>query len=344
MCLKSKILIIGTLPETAGIGGVTIHIKRLLDFLQKNNFNFDFVDYKNKSILSLIKEIISHKIVHLHITNPFVMLFLCVIAKIAFTKVILTLHGNLGRYNWLKNSLVNIVVSIVDIPILINKKSYKDGVKLNKNSKYIPAFIPPILSTKLDDNIIELLKYLESTKKTICSTNAYNISYDNKGRDIYGIDFLIHEFVSLSTYVLIISDPSGNYKKRYPEKLPNIYFIEYPHNYFELLKHISVFIRYTTTDGDSLSVKEALFLNRKVVCTDVVDRPSGVALCKLYDPNSFIEALTMPQRNIESSTNGILKNSAIDILELYKSLDNETNHSRSQNRRNYFRRSTSSSS
>ena len=321
MCLKSKILIIGTLPETAGIGGVTIHIKRLLDFLQKNNFNFDFVDYKNKSILSLIKEIISHKIVHLHITNPFVMLFLCVIAKIAFTKVILTLHGNLGRYNWLKNSLVNIVVS-----------------------KYIPAFIPPILSTKLDDNIIELLKYLESTKKTICSTNAYNISYDNKGRDIYGIDFLIHEFVSLSTYVLIISDPSGNYKKRYPEKLPNIYFIEYPHNYFELLKHISVFIRYTTTDGDSLSVKEALFLNRKVVCTDVVDRPSGVALCKLYDPNSFIEALTMPQRNIESSTNGILKNSAIDILELYKSLDNETNHSRSQNRRNYFRRSTSSSS
>lgn len=317
MCLQKNILIIGTLPETAGIGGVTIHTKRLLDFLRRNNFDFDFVDYKSVCILSLVKKIVLHKVVHFHITNPFVIAFLCVLAKISFTKVILTLHGNLGRYNWVKNSLINFVITLIDIPILINKKSYRKGVILNRNSRYISAFIPPILTTKLDDNIIELITNLENMGKTICSTNAYNISYDKKGRDIYGIDFLIREFSLLSDYVLIISDPSGNYKKKYVEELSNVYFIDYPHDYFELLKKISVFIRYTTTDGDSLSVKEALFLNKKVICTDVVDRPIGTILCKLYEHDSFVQALTASHKDIVHSE---MKNSAMDILELYKSL------------------------
>ena len=317
MCLQKNILIIGTLPETAGIGGVTIHTKRLLDFLRRNNFDFDFVDYKSVCILSLVKKIVLHKVVHFHITNPFVIAFLCVLAKISFTKVILTLHGNLGRYNWVKNSLINFVITLIDIPILINKESYRKGVILNRNSRYISAFIPPILTTELDDNIIELITNLENKGKMICSTNAYNISYDKKGRDIYGIDFLIREFSLLSDYVLIISDPSGNYKKKYVEELSNVYFIDYPHDYFELLKKISVFIRYTTTDGDSLSVKEALFLNKKVICTDVVDRPIGTILCKLYEHDSFVQALTASHKDIVHSE---MKNSAMDILELYKSL------------------------
>lgn len=317
MCPKSKILIVGTTPATAGIGGVTIHTKRLLDFLRRNNFDFDFVDYKSVCILSLVKKIVLHKVVHFHITNPFVIAFLCVLAKISFTKVILTLHGNLGRYNWVKNSLINFVITLIDIPILINKESYRKGVILNRNSRYISAFIPPILTTKLDDNIIELITNLENKGKMICSTNAYNISYDKKGRDIYGIDFLIREFSLLSDYVLIISDPSGNYKKKYVEELSNVYFIDYPHDYFELLKKISVFIRYTTTDGDSLSVKEALFLNKKVICTDVVDRPIGTILCKLYEHDSFVQALTASHKDIVHSE---MKNSAMDILELYKSL------------------------
>jgi hypothetical protein len=42
-------------------------------------------------------------------------------------------------------------------------------------------------------------------------------------------------------------------------------------------------LRITTTDGDALSVKEALFLNKQVIATDVVDRPVGTQLVPLNE-------------------------------------------------------------
>ena len=39
--------------------------------------------------------------------------------------------------------------------------------------------------------------------------------------------------------------------------------------------HCDAFIRSTTTDGDSLSVHEALHLKKDVIASNVVDRPIG---------------------------------------------------------------------
>ena len=314
---NKKIAIIGTLPSTAGIGGVTIHTQRLLDFLNENNFNFKFIDYKKASLIQLIYSIATNRIVHFHITNPYAILLFSLIGKICFTKTILTLHGNFGRYNKVKNTLIKIALKLKDIPIIINKKSFNSCKAINSRCLLIPAFIPPIDSEPLDTETSGLLTELKNSGKILCSTNAYNIAYDKHGKDIYGIDFLIHEFRSLPDYILIISDPSGNYKKKYPNVPANVFFIDYPHNYFELLKQIDIFIRYTTTDGDALSVKEALYLNKKTVCTNVVDRPNMVNLCELYDHNSFIKALTTQKKQTNTTH---IKNSATEILKLYNSL------------------------
>lgn len=314
---NKKIAIIGTLPSTAGIGGVTIHTQRLLDFLNENNFNFKFIDYKKASLIQLIYSIATNRIVHFHITNPYAILLFSLIGKICFTKTILTLHGNFGRYNKVKNTLIKIALKLTDIPIIINKKSFNSCKAINSRCLLIPAFIPPIDSEPLDTETSGLLTELKNSGKILCSTNAYNIAYDKHGKDIYGIDFLIHEFRSLPDYILIISDPSGNYKKKYPNVPANVFFIDYPHNYFELLKHIDIFIRYTTTDGDALSVKESIYLNKKVVCTNVVDRPEGVDLCTLYNHDSFIQAL---KDSPKPKTTEHIQNSAIEILKLYNTI------------------------
>ena len=95
----------------------------------------------------------------------------------------------------------------------------------------------------------------------------------------------------------------------------SVYFIDYPHSYFELLKHVDYFVRNTSTDGDALSVKEALYLNVPTLCSDVVDRPRGVRLFKYCDKASFERCLLET-----SQESAVIENGASIILDLYNSV------------------------
>jgi hypothetical protein len=50
-----------------------------------------------------------------------------------------------------------------------------------------------------------------------------------------------------------------------------------------------IIVRPTNTDGDSLTIREGLFLNKKVLASDVVKRPEGVVLFKNRDLNDMEE-------------------------------------------------------
>lgn len=314
---KIGLLVVGTLPRTAGYGGVTIHVSRLLDYLNYEEMVYNFVDYKSAPFFFLINSIISSKAVHLHITNPIAMFFLVLLGKLYGVKMIVTLHSNYGRYSYLKNILIKWSICVSEVPILINKKSFEICKMFNVKSRLIPAFIPPIKTSKLDDKTMELVTRLKKGGCMLCSTNAYNVSYDKMGNDIYGINFLIKEFSSYLDCVLLISDPSGNYRKLYMNNFNNIVFIDYPHNYYELLKLVDVFIRNTSTDGDAISVKEALFLKKKTLCTTVVDRPPGVLLYDYGNSESFKKAMNMDWNNKELEP----VHSAIpELLSLYKDI------------------------
>lgn len=288
--MRQSILIIGPDINTCGIGGVTIHVKRLKEYLDLNGIGYGFADYKTKSIITIFRDIYKHRIVHLHISNPILQFTLVLLCALIGKKVILTLHGNYGRFNWIKNQFVRLSVRFATIPIAINTKSYEICNKINSRTQLIPAFIPPQKHEVLQKEIMDLLLELRSRGKIIVSTNAFNIAIDSKGNEIYGIDFLISEFLQglYNNMVLVISDPTGNYARKYNNvELENIYFINYPHSYFEVLKYVDYFVRNTSTDGDALSVKEALYLGVPTICSDVVDRPKGVRLFKYCDRESF---------------------------------------------------------
>lgn len=314
--IDNKLLIIGPLPVNHGIGGVTVHVQRLLDFLDKNGFNYSFCDYGKVSFVGLLKRVASATTIHLHISNPFFMFVITICCRLMSKKVILTIHGNYGRFTPIKNFLIRSAISMSTIPILINKKSYEICRRFNDKAVMIPAFIPPQKEEKLDDDILSLLKTLHEKGKIIVSTNAYNIAYDKEGNDIYGIDFLVRFFNESEDYAMVVSDPSGNYAKRYRrnglKNEKNVIFIDFPHPYFELLKHVDYFVRNTSTDGDALSVKEALYLGISTLCSDVVDRPGGVRLFKYCDRDSFERAMKTPAQG-----NSHLENGAVRIVELY---------------------------
>lgn len=314
--MNRNLLIIGPLPEKHGIGGVTIHTQRLLDYLDANGFNYSFQDYGGTTVSGIIKRIAGSSIIHIHISNPVYQFLFTLCGRLMGEKVIVTLHGNYGRFNSWKNFLVRSAIRFATIPIVINEKSYSVCKNFNKKTVLIPAFIPPQKEETLQKEILDLIDRLKGQGKKIVSTNAYNISYDKEGHDTYGIDFLIDFFKESADKTLIVSDPSGNYRKRFEGvQTDSIFFIDYPHSYYELLKRVDFFVRNTSTDGDALSVKEALYLGVPSLCTDVVDRPEGVQLFKYSDKESFEAAINSPIKR-----NSNIENGAFKILELYKSI------------------------
>jgi glycosyltransferase involved in cell wall biosynthesis len=313
---KAKLLIVGVLPIP--VGGVTTHVQRLLDSLNKAQYPFCFVDIRKESFFKIFKLFLSHKWIHLHSSNVYARFIFSFLGWLCRKKIILTVHGSLGRFNRYKNLFDNLAIKFSSIPILLNNKSFEKGKKLNKNSVLISAFIPPLKNDSLENNILCKIAALRKNCDMLFCTNAYNVSYDKYQNEIYQVSLLVDIFKKFEKKALIVSDPSGAYKNlftRRKENLPsNIFIISAPHNFFEILKLSDVFLRTTTTDGDSLSVKEALYLNKPVLATNVVDRPHGVVLIE-NNYNSIKHAIQTFQAG---STSVQIENAANSIMDLYK--------------------------
>lgn len=312
-----KVLIIGTIPSTSGVGGVTVHVARLCEALKENSVVFELCDYKVLPFTAQIGMIKRSKIVHLHVSNPFLRLFYVSICRLLSKKVILTFHGNLGRFGALKNLIDLYALRLCNVPIMINNDSYIKAKSYNSRSVLIPAYIPEKSKPELPDEVKDIILKYKSKGKIIVSTNASYMQFSDKGDEIYGIHFLVEFFKDKDEYMLIVSDPSGQYSEYYLDvKLQNVSVIKQTHSFASLLSYSDIMIRATATDGDSLSVREALDLGVRVIATDCVDRPVGVLLFKYNDEQSLIESLL--RQNSEEILNSPKNDVVTSIIELYK--------------------------
>lgn len=294
--MSNKLLIVGVTIESAGIGGVSIHLERLVDCLRRKEETFDFIDYKKASLFKLIVQILKHKVIHIHPSNPLFRLFLVSFSKVFGKKVIFTVHGDLGRFSRVKNYMDQLAIKWCDFPVLINKGSFDKAIGWNKRSQLISAYIPPVADGYIPEYVSELLAAARTDNKKIVCTNASARTFTSDGYEIYGIDFLIDYFSLHHEYYLCISDPSSKYSQIYKDrKFDNILFISENHSFYAVMKLSDVMVRATATDGDSLSIREALDLQVQVLATDCVDRPDGVVLFKYGDVRSFEEALLRPR-------------------------------------------------
>lgn len=285
---KAKLLLVGPLPPP--IGGVTTHFDRLAGHLRKINFDFDLIDFKTSGIFSVLKAVTGYKVVHLHTSNALFQLGIVLLCKILGIRILFTFHGNLGRFKPLKNALNNLTVFLAHMPVLLNEGSYERAKKLNKNSLLSSAFLPPVDTLSLSEkNTLNIRKLKERSKLLFC-TNAFNITFDKDGGEIYGITRLIEIFRALPHLGLVFSDPSTRYLAYLVEnqiEIPeNVLIISELHDFVPVIQVSDGFIRATSTDGDSLSVKEALYYRVPVLASDCVSRPQG---CRLYKTGDFAD-------------------------------------------------------
>jgi hypothetical protein len=310
---ESMLLLIGTLPEP--IGGVSIHTERLLFFLKKNNFNHSFYDYKKNSFKRGVKLFFNSKLIHIHANNQLFLFLMSLLCFMFFKKLIITVHGEYNCKGRLDNFLESMSMTLSSVPILLNEIDYNKVKILNSQSLMITSFIPPLKQPDLSIDVVGKIKNLKNLTKSIFCSNAYMLAYDFNGKEIYGITELINFFNNNIDFGFIFSDPSGDYSNYFNSNNiilnKNIIVINKSHSFFKVLELSDCFVRNTTTDGDSISLREALFLNKETYATNCVQRPKGV---------NILTDLSLLIKDNNNNINHVQNNGAEDLLKLYKSL------------------------
>lgn len=294
------IILIGSLPPP--VGGVSKYCERLLTWLQRQ-VNTDVLFFDSKKLLAILLYMICrrHKIglVHINCSSPFLIFVYSLSARlIACSHVAITLHTNYVRPRGiLPQSLLDLSIYLANHVLVLNKQSYIKVALLNVNAFLSSSFVPfeaprqaslPSLYFLNDPKPVKLsVQSIKSKYSYIISTTAWRRTFQ-AGDEIYGIDQIITLVPKHKDCFFIISDPSSEYLLHYIDSglaHQNISFITEPHEFASVLLATDLFLRNTITDGDSTSVREALFLGIPVAATSCVDRPDG---CITYtDLNSL---------------------------------------------------------
>jgi glycosyltransferase involved in cell wall biosynthesis len=199
----------------------------------------------------------------------------------------------------------------VDQLILIGnltEQSYRDThIVLPKHMSVQAAFVPPDLSqeTTLFQQYPRSLVAFLREHEPIILVNAFHLVLID-GKDLYGIDqsiALMSALISQWPAAGLIIMQSKTTAHSYEQKLAHLITtggltqsVLWCHGHYELwplMRHVDLFIRPTLSDGASVSVQEALYLNTPVIASDVCTRPLGTVLYKTADHHDLIEKVTM---------------------------------------------------
>jgi glycosyltransferase involved in cell wall biosynthesis len=333
---KLNVLLIGPAPQN--IGGISIHMRRLIHLLN-DSFNFNIIDeghnkypnifnIRSLNIFVYTRSIIRADIVHIHSGISFLRLIHIVICALIFQKkTIVTIHRDPNRERHIK--LTKWALHYCSHIITVSKEGYGTLLNNSPKNKYhlLPAFLPPILEEEppIPEIVAKWIQERKAIKNSILLiSNAWKLVMYN-GEDLYGLDLCIeamhclHHSNSSQNYFLIfviadskeprtlIEEYKSLIKKYSLEK--HILIWEYPLSFAKLITQCDIVLRTTNTDGDAISIREALFLGKKVIASDIVTRPKNTILFKNRNISDLVKQIEensispFPNREDKEHTN-----------------------------------------
>ena len=282
-------------------GGVNIHITRLSNLLERNYIfkfinesskkahRFNVFDLRTYNLFTYFKFIHASHIVHIHSSFWWLRALHIISAKLFRRRIIVTIHSLSNLQTDFSIKATKYFLKFVDKTILVSSEIAKT-ISV-ENSVILNAFIPPEINS--ENNLPEaIIRVLEANKnKKIIVSNASDLAI-HKGEDLYGLDLLIDVAKKIKNdgqnYIIIfvLASLSKNKKllKNYLEKVKNeglqktISIFVSPISFVKLILESDLVVRATNTDGDALSVREAIYLKKPVIASDVVERPEKAIL------------------------------------------------------------------
>jgi hypothetical protein len=308
--MKNRIIlinIIGKVPPP--VGGVTIHTIRLYQWLKKEKYidvkltalNKNSSDDKNIQYIGnylfwIIKKLIfgfKEDIVHYQGANYHGLLVLSIIKKIhPKFNLVWTVHSEYIILKIKNRKLFRFIMQEIDRIITVNdniKNQLKGIVRTQNNIHVISPFLMPENYNKTYNKILD--KYRQDNE-IILLFNAYRLEFNDKNQDIYGLNTLIDAFKYVDINAkLILLIPSINNKERvyYNSLLEKlnigcrkriVLISDINTDGWKYINSADIFIRPTITDGDALSVKESIYMDKITVVSDCTIRPDNVILFK----------------------------------------------------------------
>jgi len=318
MTPKLHILLVG--PAPVNIGGVSMHLARLMALLN-DDCQFDFIDegrkrhagYFNLRSLNLwhyFRSLMRADLIHLHSGPMILRAFHIIVARLLLRRrVVVTVHHDIHVER--HQAVTRWLLARCNGVITVNQPSHDYLSQPSTQYLMQPAFLPPVVDSEpaLPQAVTQWLSDARAhAGATIMVGNASFLSLVD-GVDLYGLDMclkLMHRLLleeKRDNYylVFILGDSTRNVERleQYRQQLPPLdnHFLlwEGTLSFVRLAQAADIVLRPTTTDGDALTVREALYLNRRVVASDAVPRPQGTITFTTRDDDDFYRAVTTAQ-------------------------------------------------
>lgn len=297
-------ILIGTFPPP--LGGVSVFCGRRYQQLKSKGDSVRFVNVSSrfKSLILLFYYSVRYRFsdvtYELNSSNIIILLLIWVLG--ISKKTVFIDHNSSRRV--LSNRFHTVVLNLLSVKFrgikVVNcdlKGNYRSDVAYKVS--VLSPFLPP---SKLELEISTrqltplLNNVINSPERRVILTSAWRPVDTANEPDLYGIVDSLHIYQQLiETYpsyvfVLMIGEMDdsalSNQVKLISEQLNrynNFYFVTGGLSQLALLPKTKVLLRLTKTDGDSVSINEALYFGSSVVCSNVVTRPSAAVTVPLND-------------------------------------------------------------
>ncbi len=315
------VTIVGPLPPP--VGGVSIHNVRLVEELRARGWRVTMVAagrvrpadpaveaYVGNSPVSHLVHVFRHArgVVHVHDRLSPLTLCAVLVARLRRCPVVLTVHGEPLRivtrragvdvFRRLALHLSQAVVAVNE-HVADQLRAYVGKTPIS----VIPAFIPPT-PAELERLEPEVEAWIRRSGAPLVTFVVYRALASVTGRnDVYGLDVVAElaerlraEGERIRFALLLAQAAVDDEERRYLEATTTRIRLALGDDFLMLvgkpaqpvIARSSLFLRPTRTDGDAVSVREALGLGVPVVASDVAPRPPGTLLYRAGDLDDLL--------------------------------------------------------
>lgn len=255
-----------------------------------------------------------YRIIHSHFSLEG-MSYLWLLKVLGNKKIIVTVHNSMvinfyNQTNFVNRFFLNKMLRSRDICwITVSSEGKSQLLSLpvspSSNVYVIPAYIP-VVDKNYTPLSAEMQGYLNDHDKNIA---FYGHSFmQNNGIDVYGFKTIIDLYSILLNsshtnigLVLCLSDSHDiekiqelhDYARKQNVEDSIFWQIGAIKNIRTLWKNVDVYVRPTSTDGDSVAVREALDEGCAVIASDVCERPKNVVVYKFTEIEDLYSKLVL---------------------------------------------------
>lgn len=262
-------------------------------------------------------------------------------------KIVMTIHDQMFELRWKTLLLIDRIASKI---LVNNRRVWWIAVSENVKSQLltlgvpieritvIPAFIPPLSDDINDVKLPPVIGEFVDQHGPIISTYGWMLAIDEDGNDLHSFDHCVDLVKELKadypTVGLIICIANASNLERLTDLKKRILDYGLERNILLLTEPLAegcllwkcsdLYLRATTTDGDSVSVREALSLRVPVVASDACARPEATVLFKKRDFSAMSETVRSVLDNKDQYVKAMDKLATLEtfpqIVSLYRKI------------------------